>query len=129
MSALVAWRTPFELEKFPSVWVTSEGHLDNVIVHVGLPAKWTIKFDHVVGIKICNESYDNNQRFWIDRNTEGLCSYTWEDSPWIRDFNAGHVEAVEGSVVLHYVLLGGDYNVEILAFGSVAIEAIVSSTT
>ncbi|MCA1589584.1 MAG: hypothetical protein LC734_04185 [Acidobacteria bacterium] len=51
-----------------------------------------------------------------------LCSYMWRESPWLSEFNGEHAEAVEGGEVKHYVLLGGDYNVEILAIGDVSIS-------
>ena len=82
-----------------------------------------ISFERVVGLKICDESYDHNPRFWVEQDVNDLCSYTWENSPWLNDFNAESVEAMEDAKVVHYVLLGGDYNVELLAYGKVAIDS------
>lgn len=122
---LKAWRTPFQKESFPSVWVTCEGGgLDSTSVFVGWPAKWRIKFERIVGLKVNDETYDNNPRFWVDRDEDDLCSYNWQNSPWLQDFNAEHVEVMEGGKVIHYVLLGGDYNVEILGCGKVTIESV-----
>ena len=119
---LKAWRTPFESESFPSVWVVcAGGELDKTSVFVGWPAEYQVNFEHIVGLKICDETYDNNPRFWVGRDEDKLCSYTWVDSPWLRDFNAEYVEAMGGSTVTHYVLLGGDHNVEVLAYGRVDI--------
>jgi hypothetical protein len=123
MSKLTAWRTPFEAERFPSVWVTCEGgQLDKTSVFIGWPAEWQVTFEHVVGLKVCDERYDNNPRFWVDGNEANLCSYIWDDSPWLREFNSEYVEAMEDGDVIHYVLLGGDHNVEVLAFGNVQIN-------
>ena len=119
-----AWRTPFEAEEFPSVWVSYNGLLDDALVSIGLPARWQIRFEHVVGLKVCDETYDHNPRFHVERDDESVCSYTWEDSPWLSDFNADYVETLGGTKVTHYVLLGGDYNVELLAYGSVEISPV-----
>jgi len=70
------------------------------------------------------KTYDNNPRFLVDRDQDGLCSYIWVDSPWLQDFNAESIEAMENGVVTHYVLLGGDYNVEVLAYGRVSIDSV-----
>jgi len=122
---LRAWRTPFESERFPSVWISSKGGaLDTTSVSIGWPAQWRICFEHLVGLKVCDETYDNNPRFLVDRDQDGLCSYIWVDSPWLQDFNAESIEAMENGVVTHYVLLGGDYNVEVLAYGRVSIDSV-----
>jgi hypothetical protein len=127
MSFLKAWRTPFEAEEFPSVWVTCDGLLSNTAVFVGLPAKWRIDFEHIVGLKVSDETYDYNRRFHIEREDDSLCSYIWENSPWLANCDAEYVEVLGGSKVDHYVLLGGDYNVEILAYGKLQITAVKSS--
>lgn len=116
---LKAWRTPFETEQFPSVWITCPAELAKLRVFIGLPAQWQVRFQNVVGVKICDETYDNNARFHIERDVDGLCSYTWENSPWLDDFNSEYVEVMNDSKLTHYVLLGGDHNVEILAYGEV----------
>lgn len=121
MSILKAWRTPFETQQFPSVWITCPGDLDKIKVFIGFPAEWGVRFERIVGVKVCDETYDNNTRFHVERDEDNFCSYTWEGSPWLKDFNAEFAEGLEGSNINHYVLLGGDYNVEILASGSVQI--------
>ena len=68
MSFMRAWRTPFEAEEFPSVWVSYNGLLDDALVSIGLPARWQIRFEHVVGLKVCDETYDNNPRFHVERD-------------------------------------------------------------
>ena len=119
MSKLTPWRTPFESERFPSIWVTCEGDLDRTSVFVGWPAQWQVKFEHIVGLKVSNETYDNNRRFWVDGNLDAICTYTWLESPWLTDFNAEYLEAMTDSLLTHYVFLGGDYNVEVLAHGKI----------
>ncbi len=105
-----AWRTPFESEKFPSIWVSSPGGaLERTLVNVGWPAQWQITFEHIVGLKVCDETYDDNKRFWVERDVNDLCCYTWEKSPWLNDFSSDYVAAMEDGKVVHYVLLGGDY--------------------
>jgi hypothetical protein len=127
MSKLVAWQTPFQTEQFPSVWIQADGPLDKTTVFVGWPAEWQINFANVVAIKVCDESYDNNPRFHVTYDIDGLCSYTWENSPWLEDFNGQHIEAIYNSKLRHFVLLGGDYNVEVLAVGEASIKRLDSN--
>jgi hypothetical protein len=129
MSSLKAWRTPFEAEEFPSVWVTCSGLLNDTVVSVGRPARWHILFEHVVGHKVCGETYVRNSRFHIERDDPNVCSYTWDDSPWLADFDTEYVETLGGTKVIHYVLLGGDYIVELLAHGKVEIESVDNSAS
>ena len=126
MSFLRAWRTPFEAEEFPSVWVACDGDLSNTTVFVGLPARWRIDFEHIVGLKVSDETYDQNRRFHVERDDNTCCSYTWENSPWLANFDAEYLEVLGGTKVTHFVLLGGDYNVEILAYGKLEITSMNS---
>lgn len=121
MSKLTAWSTPFETASFPSVWISAVGDLRKTIVFVRAEQLWQIQFENIVGLKICDESYDDNTRFHIERGEQGRCSYLWDDSPWLDGFNTEHVEAIEEGKLKHYVLLGGDYNIEVLALGDVEI--------
>lgn len=123
MSKLIAWETPFSSASFPSVFVLVE-RLDGAIVRVNADQQWKIQFQYVAGLKVCDESYDDNTRFHIEGSEQALCSYLWKDSPWLNEFNTEHAEAVEAGELKHYVLLGGDYNVEILALGDVAIKLV-----
>ena len=124
MSKLVAWQTPFQTRQFPSVSIEADGQLDKTTIFIGFPAEWQINFDSVVGVKVCDESYDNNPRFHVTRDIDGLCSYMWDDSPWLEDFNGKHFEAIYNTRLRHFVLLGGDYNVEVLAAGDASIKGV-----
>jgi hypothetical protein len=110
--------------EFPSVWIKCEGDINTTAIFVGLPAKWQIRFEKVVGVKVSDETYDHNSRFHIDRDDGSFCSFVWEDSSWLAEFDAEYVEVLGGSKVTHYVLLGGDYNVEVLGYGNVEISAM-----
>jgi hypothetical protein len=48
---------------------------------------------------------------------DDLCSYFWDDSPWLKQFYSEMAEVCEVGKLAHHVLLGGDYNIEILALG------------
>lgn len=124
MSSLKVWETPFRYEEFPSIWIDAHGCLDGTVIQIGWPAEWKIKFEHLVALKVCDESYDKNDRFWIPRDVNNCCSYIWVDSPWLKEFNAFIINTVADVEVFHYVLLGGDYNVELLAYGMVTIDSI-----
>lgn len=122
MSKLIAWKTPFATAEWPSVWVALKRALRGATFYVDADQLWQIRFSYVAGLKVCDESYDDNTRFHIEGGEKNLCSYLWEDSPWMAEFNTEQIEAVESGKLTHYVLLGGDYNIEILALGDVTIS-------
>ncbi len=122
MSRLVAWKTPFASAEWPSVCVSLNRILRETTIFVESGRRWKISFDYVAALKVSDESYDDNTRFQIERDEADLCSYLWLDSPWSGQFNSEHTEVVEGNFLRHYVLLGGDYNVEVLALGNPNIE-------
>lgn len=117
MSRLLKWETPFADASFPSVWISIERILSGATIYVDAAELWQVSFDYIAGMKSCDESYDDNTRFHIERDIDGLCSYFWEDSPWLGQFDSKFAEVIEGNTLAHYVLLGGDYNVEVLALG------------
>jgi len=107
---------------FPSVWVSMEAHLGKMSVFVEDEKRWRVWFESVVALKICDESFDRNARFHVERDRQRLCSYIWEDSSWRQEFQTELAEMLEEKNLCHYVLLGGDHNVEVLALGAVQIE-------
>ena len=124
MSRLSAWNTPFSSAPWPSVSVISGRNLKDTRIFVTADRDFVIRFEKILGLKVCDESYDKNSRFHIDRDKENLCSYLWLDSPWLTEFTHESAEAVEGGRLTHYLLLGGDYNVEVLAVGAVQIDVV-----
>ena len=117
MSKLRKWETPFASASWPSVSISVDHELRRAVIYVDAEQLWQIHFDFIAGVKVCDESYDDNTRFHIDRDVDGLCSYFWDDSPWLKRFNSEMAEVCEVGKLAHHVLLGGDYNIEILAMG------------
>tara|TARA_R110001592_G_scaffold196707_1_gene444552 strand:+ start:2070 stop:2414 length:345 start_codon:yes stop_codon:yes gene_type:complete len=107
---------------FPNVWISMGAHLGELSVFVEGEKRWRVSFESAVAVKICDESFDQNARFHVERDRQQLCSYTWADSSWLREFQTELAELLEGSPLCHYVFLGGNHNVEIMALGSVEIE-------
>lgn len=124
MSKLIAWKTPFASASWPSVWISVERELNKSAVFVKTEQLWQLRFKYVAALKVCDESYDDNTRFHIERDEENLCSYLWENSPWLTEFNTKNAEAVEIGTLRHHVLLGGDYNIEVLAVGEIEITRV-----
>src|ERR1700741_4686996 len=105
MSKLVVWDTPFKALRFPSVWISTNGGLDeDLVVSVGYPAEWEVRFQKVVGLKVCDETFDDNSRFHIDGNEDIGSSAIWIDSPWLNEFNpeyASFMLAMDDHKVTH----------------------------
>lgn len=127
MSRLEAWETPFGSESWPSVWVNIERVLKNSLVFVNTEQLFKVEFENILGLRVSDESYDDNTRFHIERDQLDHCSYIWRDSPCLKEVNTEHAEGAEGGKLIHYVLLGGDYNVEILAIGDVEISPVTKT--
>ena len=119
---LIKWDTPFARHTFPSVWLNVNTNLANVHVYVEADKVWELSFNDIVALKICEEEFDENRRFHIERDEENLCSYMWQESEWLSEFTKEHTEDIKDGALIHYVLLGGDHNIEILAIGGVTIN-------
>ncbi len=87
MSRLEAWETPFGSVSWPSVWVTIDSLLRDSLVFVNAEQLFKLKFENILGLRVSDESYDDNSRFHIERDQPDRCSYIWRDSPWLKEFN------------------------------------------
>ncbi|MEO8042591.1 MAG: hypothetical protein ABI646_08280 [Acidobacteriota bacterium] len=128
MTILETWRTPFASASWPGIWITAERDIRKTTVFVQAERFWRLQFDYIVGLRVCNESSDDNTRFHVERDEQDKCSYIWNGSPWLKEFCKEETEAVEGGTLTHYVLLGGDHNIEVLALGEVSIDPVSSLT-
>jgi len=121
---LKQWKTPFEDHSFPSISLNLKTHFGNIEIFVKADESWKIKFEDIVAIKICEEEFDLNERFHVTRKIDGKCCYIWEDSNWLSEFAKDYAETIKEKKLKHYVLLGGDHNIEVLALGTCEVKRI-----
>ena len=124
------WDTPFSKILLPSVTVqlNSGDALRHCQIIVSSPdSKWIVMFEKILGLRIYDESFDENQRFHIERDFDKGSAYIWTDSPWLSELGQGYIEYLKSFLQdnpSHYVLLGCDHNIEILAVGVPAIKML-----
>jgi|WetSurMetagenome_2_1015567.scaffolds.fasta_scaffold368799_2 hypothetical protein len=82
---------------------------------------WSVSFGpyKILGLRINDESFDVNERFHVERDFDKGSAYIWTDSPWLmNELGTGHIDYLSRLLKAdpaHYVFLGSDYNVEVLA--------------
>ena len=126
---LFRWETPFTDALFPSVWaVVSPGDIFTLIVSPsdGYP-KYIVRFEAEIAYKVLDESCAPVREFVkLRREQKGLSAYTWSNSPWLAEYqeSAVSVDVHVGWPLVHYVVLGGDSIVEVLAGEEPVIEDV-----
>jgi hypothetical protein len=120
---LKAWRTPFARFLFPQVTAILDGEPSTIRIHVVADETFEITFESVLALKLTDEGWDINGRFRVERDEDRMSSYTWLQSSWLREVDAARWADTFGTTINHYVILGGDCNVEILASGPRIIPA------
>jgi len=134
LSRLVRWEVPFAEARDPSVSIITERGGDVVTLVVapkGIDAypKFLIRFGNVVAL-LCYEeacAFDRGYRALpgFDRK---LSAYLWIDSPWLESYCKG-ADVFEWKDLQHFLVLGGDSIVEIIAEGQPKLERLENTAT
>jgi len=111
------WDTPFASTLLPNVEVVIGGNLGAVTLRVSADRSWEVRFTDVVALKVAEEEWDDNRRFALQQepNAAKVCSYRWDSSPWLNEIDQVRWEQIFSRQLSHFVLLGADHNVEVLA--------------
>ncbi len=115
---LAIWNTPFSERTFPSVSLRHGDSTSNYVITVRSDKMYEVQCSSVVSVRVTDESFfpldPINE---IPRDTSS-CTYLWQNSRWVREFDCScdmiH-QAFGKNSLIHYILLGGDYNIEFLA--------------
>jgi hypothetical protein len=140
MSKLVRWETPFTESRFPSAIVitSSAQQTDEPLPLLALVApagvdkypKYLVDFGRVVAFTCMEEAYSPRNEFEVaeDENPD-LCAYLFPDSPWLVSYDQLRyfysAEVVEQ--FFHYLIFGGDNNIEVITPNVPTIRAISRS--
>ena len=141
MSKLVRWETPFTNSKFPSVAliVTSTSGRWNDVKALVMPhgtdkyPKYLVSFGEVIAFT-CFEEAHAPERDFSEATIEErkLCAYQYFDSPWIKTYESWveHISFPNEPVpIFHYLIFGGDNNIEVVTTNVPTILRIEQSET
>lgn len=135
MSKLIRWDTPFTDVQYPAVefLTTIEQGKHNALQVLVAPKgidkypKYLIHFGEVIAFT-CMEEAGAPQR---DFNSASdviprLSAYQWIDSPWLKSYEAQihFIPAGHLGYFSHYLIFGGDNNIEVITPYKPSIEVI-----
>lgn len=121
---MVVWETPFATARFPAVGVVSDSLPSlGIIVHPsGLDAQiaYNVRFNHLVAFRVVQEGMESSSFPNVGPHLTS-CSFKDCESTWKREFveTSSFIEASFGrrfSDLMHYLIIGGDLVVEVLAY-------------
>lgn len=136
MAKLIRWETPFSDAQGPSVglMITSDGVetdiLKAVVAPKGIDAypKYVVNFGQVIAFT-CFEEAHAPERDFASATVDGAgsCAYRYSDSPWLQSYEA-HEWLLNAGEFSHYLIFGGDNNIEVITPNIPTIEVIEEKT-
>jgi hypothetical protein len=127
-SDLIRWDVPFANAGYPSISVITDSDTSKIVLvvrprgFVNYP-HYLVRFYNVVTLLRYDEgpgAFDTGYRSLI-RSEYNLCAYRWITSPWLLGYSDHKRSDEEYS---HYLLLGADDIVEVIALGEVEVERV-----
>ena len=135
MSKLVRWSVPFAEEFYPSVIsaFSQSGNIPELLKIVVAPdgidkyPKYLVTFKNVLVFN-CFDEACAPERDWpeIENADPKPCAWKWIDSPWVTSYEGcGEFDSNNSPRPLfHYLIFGGDYNVEVISKAEPVVEKI-----
>ena len=131
-SDLIRWDLPFANGLHPSVGVITESDTSKVVLVArphgfGVYPQYLVRLYDVVTL-LCYEETCAIDREWdsLIRSEHDLCAYRWITSPWLKHYRV--LEDImfnkSDEKLHHYILLGGDDIVEVIALGEAVVERV-----
>ena len=129
---LIRWDVPFADRRWPSVGFITDPDSSKVVLVVrpgglGSHPSYLVRFSDVVTLfcyeETCAIKRDFDDLTWSEPN---LCAYRWLTSPWLEHYRV--LEDITftntDDKLHHYILLGADTIVELIALGEGEIERV-----
>ena len=141
MPAFVRWETPFTDIQLPSAVLYSEDRTDGRFLTNAIVAphgidkypKYIVRFGEAIAFT-CMEEMHFPRRDFAEASCEeeGLSAYQYLDSTWLRSYNQGefflfNLDGGSKETLKHYLIVGGDNNIEVITANEPTIETINSS--
>ena len=135
MSKLIRWETPFTDKQRPSVGliITTEADeadtLKAIVAPKGIEVypKYMVTFGEVIAFTCFEEAHAPERDLAsVTIEDENLSAYEYLDSPWLQSYEAWKpiYFGNETSSFYHYLIFGGDNNVEVITPNSPTIDVI-----
>ena len=140
MSKLVRWETPFTEAQFPSVGllITTKPDGADIVKAVVAPhgidryPKYLVNFGEALAFT-CMEEANAPRMDYVSAELEDenkICAYEFLDSPWLRSYEPQRYVVRANEVTFsHYLIFGGDNNVEVITPDEPTIETISQKAT
>jgi hypothetical protein len=140
MAKLIRWDTPFTETQFPSVGLLlAAGRPDwaDIVKAVVAPhgidryPKYLVNFGQAIAFTCMEEAHAPQMDFFsVPRGEEKLCAYQFLDSPWLKSYEPHRFFVRADEVTFsHYLIFGGDNNVEVITPDEPTIETISQKAT
>lgn len=129
---LIKWETPFSNAPYPSIGIITEqlGESAKLLVAphgIDMFPKYLVSFENVYFMLYYEEAYSFDRGYKnLNREVDGLCSYKWVDSPWLKEYSQGQ-DIFGWNELTHHLIFGGDNIVEIISDCEPKIEIIEKS--
>ena len=130
---LQVWDTPFAETLFPGVAVAPDAECSNCVSVVVSPSgidqypKYILRFEPFGAYRCDDESLASIESFNTVARSGSASTYKWEGSPWLEQFvkdSGGLANSYHGKPLEHFVILGGDLNVDVLAPNPPTVEVV-----
>jgi hypothetical protein len=127
MPSLIRWNTPFTDSKWPSVIVAvdqklrpeQQSSLMVIVAPQGIDEypKYIVNFGEVIAFTCMEEAFCPERDYYTTTIEEPeLAAYQYVDSPWLKAYENGRHFIARGHLgeFFHYLIFGGDDNVEVI---------------
>ena len=139
MSKLVRWGTPFTETQFPSVGliIAIEADETDILKAIVAPQgidvypKYLVNFGRVIAFTCFEEAHAPERDFASATiEEENLCAYEYLDSAWLKFYDAWKpiYFGNETDSFYHYLVFGGDNNIEVITPNKPTIEIVEEKT-
>jgi hypothetical protein len=118
---LIRWQTPISDDPFPSIVSVVKTDVLRIVAATRTD-KFEFEFPVFMAFRCTDESIP-----WQWPNSEVGTTAIFEGSPWLESYPHDRqlMEIYYGGPCRHFVILGGDWNVEILAAHAPSVKKIV----
>jgi hypothetical protein len=138
MTKLIRWDTPFSEKQRPSVGllISIEADSEDILKAIVAPSgidnypKYLVDFGRVVAFTCMEEAHSPRNDFEIAENEdENLCAYLFPNSPWLVSYDQWRYffSAEPIDEFFHYLIFGGDNNIEVITPNVPTIRTIEQS--
>jgi hypothetical protein len=142
MAKLIRWDTPFTNSFYPSVVLLATPFPLMSKKGVGVKAvvapdgvdkypKYLVNFGEVIAFTCFEEAHAPERDFASATvEEERLCAYEYLDSPWLKSYAAWSpfFFGNETDSFYHYLIFGGDFNIEVVTPNKPTIEIVEEKT-